>query len=62
MKNQKVEEDLSVLHTSEKEMLSILCYRIYSLKILLREKSDCMAKLQADYKLLEVCTVNYTNI
>ncbi|XP_032683902.1 reticulocyte-binding protein 2-like isoform X2 [Odontomachus brunneus] len=53
MKNQQVEEDLFELNTSEQEMLNTLCDRIYSLKRLLREKSDCMVKLQADYKLLE---------
>lgn len=57
MKNQQVEEDLSELNTSEQGMLNILCDRLYSLKRLLREKSDCMVKLQADYKLLEVSLI-----
>ncbi|XP_014479205.1 PREDICTED: centromere-associated protein E-like isoform X2 [Dinoponera quadriceps] len=53
MKNQQVEDDLSQLNASEHAMLSILCDQIHSLKTLFREKSDCMVKLQADYKLLE---------
>lgn len=59
MKNQQIEEDLNA---SEHEMLSILCDRIHSLKALLREKSDYMIKLQADYKLLEVYIVIIFNI
>lgn len=62
LKNQQVEEDLSELNASENEMLSALYDRIQSMKNLLREKSDCMVKLQADYKLLEVRTINCTNI
>ncbi|KAL6439318.1 hypothetical protein ACFW04_003883 [Cataglyphis niger] len=52
-KDQEMEEDLSDLNVSEHEMLNILCDRIYSLKVLLQEKSDNMVKLQADYELLK---------
>lgn len=59
MKDQQMEEDLSDLNVSEHEMLSILCDRIYSLKVLLQEKSDNMVKLQADYELLKVFIDNH---
>lgn len=49
-----MEEDIAELNVSEREMLNILCDRIYSLKVLLQEKSDNMVKLQADYELLKV--------
>lgn len=53
-KDQQMEEDIAELNVSEREMLNILCDRIYSLKVLLQEKSDNMVKLQADYELLKV--------
>lgn len=46
-------ENLSELNVSEHEMLTVLCDRIYSLKILLQKVSDNMIKLQADYELLK---------
>ncbi|XP_018053882.1 PREDICTED: myosin-11-like [Atta colombica] len=48
--NDQQTENLSELNISE---LTILCDRIYSLKILLQEKSENMVKLQADYELLK---------
>lgn len=56
-----MEEDLSELNISEHEM-NILCDRIYSLKVLLQEKSDNMVKLQADYELLKVHIDNCISI
>ena len=35
--------------------MSTLHERIQSLKTMLKEKSDDMAKLQADYELIKVC-------
>lgn len=61
-KDQQMEEDLSELNVSEHEMLNILCDRIYSLKVLLQEKSDNMVKLQADYELLKVHINNCISI
>lgn len=60
MKDQQMEEDLSDLNVSEHEMLNLLCNRIYSLKVLLQEKSENMVKLQADYELLKVHIDNRT--
>ncbi|XP_018361868.1 PREDICTED: myosin heavy chain, skeletal muscle-like isoform X1 [Trachymyrmex cornetzi] len=51
--NDQQMENLSQLNISEHEMLTVLCDRIYSLKILLQEKSENMVKLQADYELLK---------
>ncbi|KYN34259.1 hypothetical protein ALC56_11366 [Trachymyrmex septentrionalis] len=51
--NDQQTENLSELNISEHEMLTVLCDRIYSLKILLQEKSENMVKLQADYELLK---------
>ncbi|XP_024875177.1 sporulation-specific protein 15-like [Temnothorax curvispinosus] len=51
--DQQAEENLSELNVSEHEMLTILCDRMCSLKILLQEKSNNMVKLQADYELLK---------
>jgi len=52
--NDQQTENLSELNVSN-EMLTILCDRIYSLKILLQEKLNNTVKLQADYELLKVC-------
>jgi len=52
--DQQIEANLSELNVSDHEMLTVLCDRIYSLKILLQEKSKNMVKLQADYELLKV--------
>lgn len=60
--DQQIEENLSELNASEQEMLTVLCDRIYSLKILLQEKSENMVKLQADYELLKVDVDNCINI
>ncbi|XP_018398215.1 PREDICTED: ERC protein 2-like [Cyphomyrmex costatus] len=51
--NDQQMENLSEQNISEHEMLTVLCDRINSLKILLQEKSDNMVKLQADYELLK---------
>lgn len=57
--DQHTEENLSELNISEHEMLTVLCSRIHSLKILLQEKSENMVKLQADYELLKVSRYLY---
>lgn len=47
-------EILPELNAFEREIVVILCDRIYSLKTLLQERSSDMVKLQADYELLKV--------
>lgn len=54
LNNKHIKGYLSELNDAEEEM-SILHDRIQSLKTLLSEKSDNMAKLQADYEVLKVC-------
>ncbi|KAL0121081.1 hypothetical protein PUN28_008659 [Cardiocondyla obscurior] len=51
--DQETEENLSELNISEHEMLTVLCDRVHSLKVLLQEKLENMVKLQADYELLK---------
>lgn len=52
-KNQQIEGYLSELNETEEEM-TILHNQIQSLKNMLNEKSNDMAKLQADNKMLKV--------
>ncbi|XP_076758799.1 uncharacterized protein LOC143428069 [Xylocopa sonorina] len=52
IKNQQIKAYLSELNEAEEEM-STLHNRIQSLKMMLKEKSDDMAKLQADYEVIK---------
>ncbi|XP_061932343.1 putative autophagy-related protein 11 isoform X4 [Apis cerana] len=52
VKNQQIKAYLSELNEAEEEM-STLHERIQSLKTMLKEKSDNMAKLQADYEVIK---------
>lgn len=53
MSNKQIKGYLSELNDAEEEM-SALHNRIQSLKTMLMEKSDDMAKLQANYEILKV--------
>lgn len=55
IKNKQINAYLSELNEAEEEM-STLHERIQSLKTMLKEKSDDMAKLQANYEVMKVCT------